>query len=205
MVAAQIATVGEDTTVIGGKKLCLLRIGEAPPKDIADEAKRVMIKIWNKAHAKPVTRREAQCLWGMTKDIMVLLPSLDLPAELAGELSIAVFSYALADWQTVASAIKFEMEARPGYKPRFYNYPCISVIRSFYKASVYSYVSAVQSGDVKKHYVPDGLEILASPASWKLLHVTDPFIGHPGATPGAEKTYAKLDAGQIGWHKATAA
>jgi hypothetical protein len=43
MVGAQIVTVGEDTTVIGGKKLCILRIGVAPPKDVADEAKRVMI------------------------------------------------------------------------------------------------------------------------------------------------------------------
>src|SRR5271165_240232 len=55
MVGAEIVTVGEETMVIGGKKLCLLRIGEA--------------------RGKLVTRREAQCLWGMTKDIMVLLPS----------------------------------------------------------------------------------------------------------------------------------
>ena len=110
-----------------------------------------MIKIWNKVQGKSVTKREAQCLWGMTKDIMALLPSLDLPAEFAGELSIAVFKYALADWQTVVSAIKIEMEARPGYQPKFYNYPCIPIIRNFWRASVHAYVRAVQSGDVKKN------------------------------------------------------
>jgi hypothetical protein len=34
IVGAQIVTVGEDTSVIGGKKLCILRIGVAPPKDV---------------------------------------------------------------------------------------------------------------------------------------------------------------------------
>ena len=111
-----------------------------------------------------------------------MLAALDLSAELGGELAIAVFKYALADWQTVASAIKFEMEARPGYNPRFYKYPSISVIRSFWRASVHAYVQAAQSGDLKKHQVPDGLEILASPASWKILAATDPFIGHPGVS-----------------------
>ena len=54
---------------MGGQKLCLLRIGVAPPKDLADEAKRVMIKISNNVQVeKSVTKREAQCLWGMTKD-----------------------------------------------------------------------------------------------------------------------------------------
>jgi hypothetical protein len=114
MVGAQTVSVGEDTIIMGGKKLCLLRIGVAPPKDVADEAKRVMITIWNKVQAKPVTKREAQCLWGMTKDIAVLLNGLNLPTGLAGELAIAMFRYSLADWQTVVSAIKIEMEARPG-------------------------------------------------------------------------------------------
>lgn len=205
MVGAEIVTVGQETTVIGGKKLCLLRIGKAPPKDVADEAKRVMIKIWNKAKGKPATRREAQCLWGMTKDIMMLLAALDLPGELGGELAIAVFKHALADRQTVASAIKFEMEARLDYKPRFYDYPCIPVIRNFWRASVNAYVQATQSGDMKKHQVPEGLEVLASPASWKLLAATDPFSGHPGVTGEMEKTYAKLDAGLIAWPKAAAA
>ena len=205
MVCAQTVTVGEDTTLLGGKKLCLLRIGVAPPKDVADEAKRVMIKIWNKVQAKPVTKREAQCLWGMTKDIMELLNALSLPTELAGELAIAMFKYALSDWQPVVSAIKLEMESRKatkGYKPRFYNYPCISVIRSFWKASLHAYVAAIQSGDVKKQQVPEGLEILTS---WKVLELTDPMIGHPGVTAEMEKTYAKLQAGQIGWHTAKAA
>ena len=208
MVGAQIVCVGEDTTVIGGKKFCLLRIGIAPPKDVADEAKRVMIKIWNNVQAKLVTKREAQCLWGMTKDIMILLNELNLPTELAGELAIGMFKYALSDWQPVVSAIKLEMESRKatkGYKPRFYNYPCISVIRSFWKASLHAYVAAIQSGDVKKQQVPEGLEILTSPASWKVLELTDPMIGHPGVTAEMEKTYAKLQAGQIGWHKAKAA
>jgi hypothetical protein len=64
IVGAQIVAVGEDANIIGGKKLCILRIGVAPPKDVADEAKRVMIAIWNKVQAKPVTKCEAQCLWG---------------------------------------------------------------------------------------------------------------------------------------------
>ena len=167
-----------------------------------------MIKIWNKVQAKPVTKREGQCLWGMTKDIMELLNALSLPTELAGELAIAMFKYALSDWQPVVSAIKLEMESRKatkGYKPRFYNYPSISVIRSFWKASLHAYVVAIQSGDVKKQQVPEGLEILTSPASWKVLALTDPMIGHPGMTAEMEKTYAKLQAGQIGWHKAKAA
>jgi hypothetical protein len=208
MVGAQIVCAGEDTTVIGGKKLCILRIGVAPPMDVADEAKRVMIKIWNKVHEKSVTKREAQCLWGMTKDVMILLNELSLPTELAGELAIAMFKYALSDWQPVVSAIKLEMESRKatkGYKPRFYNYPSISVIRSFWRASLHAYVVAIQSGDVKKQQVPEGLEILTSPASWKVLELTDPMIGHPGVTAEMEKTYAKLQAGQIGWHKAKAA
>jgi hypothetical protein len=205
MVGSEIVTVGEETTVVGGKKLCLLRIGQAPPRDIPDEAKRVMIKIWNKAQGKLITRREAQCLWGMTKDIMVLLAELNLPANLGGELTIAVFKYALAEWQTVASAIKIEMEARSDYNPKFYNYPCIPIIRNFWRASVHAFVQATQSGAVKKHQVPEGLEILASPASWKVLAVTDPTIGHPGVTAKMEKTYAKLEAGLIGSHEAKAA
>jgi hypothetical protein len=68
---------------------------------------------------------------GMTKDIMELLNALSLPTELAGELAIAMFKYALSYWQPVVSAIKLEMESRQvtkGYKPRFYKYPSISVI-----------------------------------------------------------------------------
>jgi hypothetical protein len=84
IVGGQIETDGEDTTIVGGKKFCILRIGVAPPKDVADEAKRVMITIWNKVQAKPVTKHQAQCLWGMTEDIMKLLNALCLPAELAG-------------------------------------------------------------------------------------------------------------------------
>ena len=70
-----------------------------------------------------------------------------------------MFKYALSDWQPVVSAIKLEIESRKatkGYKPRFYNYPCISVIRSFWKASLHAYVAAIQSGDVKKQQVPEG-------------------------------------------------
>jgi len=119
MVGAEIVTVGENTTVIGGKKLCLLRIGEAPPKDVADEAKRVMIKIWNGKMAKPVTQHEGRCLWGMAGDIMALLAAVDLPAELGGELAIAVFKFALADWQQVAAGIKLAMHNQPDCTPKF--------------------------------------------------------------------------------------
>jgi hypothetical protein len=85
IVGAQIETDGEDTTIVGGKKFCVLRIGVAPPKDVADEAKRVMITIWNKVQAKPVTKHQAQCLWGMTKDIMELLNTLSLLRQSPGQ------------------------------------------------------------------------------------------------------------------------
>ena len=127
----------------GPKKLCLLRIGDAPPRDVADEAKRVMITIWNKAMGKPVTEHEGRCLWGMTGDMMKLLAAVGLPAELGGELAIAVFKFALADWQQVASALKLAMQSQPDCTPRFYEYPSITVIRRFWKAAVYAYVQAI--------------------------------------------------------------
>ena len=180
MVGAEITTDGEDTNVVGGKKLCLLRTGEAPPKDIADEAKRVMIKIWNGKMAKPVKQHEGRCLWGMAGDMMKLLAAFDLPAELGGELAIAVFKLALADWQQVASGIKLAMHIQPNCTPKFYAYPSITVIRRFWKAAVYAFIQAAQSGDVK---VPAGLEMLATPASWKLLDATDPLKVTPAKQP----------------------
>jgi hypothetical protein len=199
------AMVGTGSIVINGsqqisgpKKLCLIRLGEAPPKNVADEAKRVMITLWNKQMGKKVTRHEGQCLWGMTGDIMKLLTAVDLPADLGGELTIAVFKYALTDWQTVASAAKLEAEARPKYKPRYYDHPCITHIRSFWRASVYAYLSHLQLDTVKP---PTGLEFLASPDGagagiahpvWKIMNLTDPLIGHPGLTPEIEKA---IDAG----------
>jgi hypothetical protein len=196
------AQVGTGKIVINGtkqisgpKKLTLLRIGEAPPKDVADEAKRVMIKFWNKEIGKKVKYHEGQCLWGMTGDVMELLAAVGLPAELGGELAIAVFKHALADWHQVASAIKWAMQARPGYKPRFYDFPCIPVIRSFYLAAVHAYACHLQETKAKP---PAGLEILADltgvkPSDhpmWKIMTITDPMIGHPGLTPEIEKANA---------------
>lgn len=179
------------------KKLTLLRIGEAPPKDVADEAKRVMITIWNKAMERKVTWREGQCLWGMAGDMMKLLAAVGLPAELGGELAIAVFKHALADWQQVATAIKFAMQARPGYKPRFYEFPCIPVIRSFWPAAVNSYGCHLQDQG-NKAKPPAGLEILTDLTGvkpidhpmWKIMTITDPTVGHPGLTPEIEKANA---------------
>jgi hypothetical protein len=56
--------ISGSTQIAGPKKLCLMRIGEAPPKDVADEAKRVMITIWNKKMAKKVTQHEANVFGG---------------------------------------------------------------------------------------------------------------------------------------------
>lgn len=190
MVGAEIIKQGYNTTIVRGKKLCLLRIGDAPPKDVADEAKRVMIKLWNNAIGKPVTDREARCLWGMSKDMMKLLAEAGLPAEQGGELAIAVFKYALGDWTAVASALKLAAEARPKYKPRFYDYPCIPHLRSFYQAAVHAYVSFLQ---MEKAKPPAGLEFLAqSKVSGKIQALTDPMADHPGVTPEIEKA---LDGG----------
>ena len=118
---------------------------------------------------------------------MELLAAVGLPAELGGELAISVFEFALADWQQVASGIKLAMHIQPNCTPKFYKYPSITVIRRFWPAAVYAYVQAAQSGDVK---VSAGLEMLATPASWKLLDATDP-LKVPPAKPAAAKPAAK--------------
>jgi hypothetical protein len=180
--------------ISGPKKLCLVRIGEAPPKDLADEAKRVMITLWNKQMAKQVTYHEGRCLWGMTGDIMKELEVVGLTADRGGELAIAVFKHALANWPDVASAAKLAAEARPGYKTRYYEFPCITHIRSFWRASLYAYVSHLQFDKAKP---PQGVEFLKSPNGsgvtglahpvWKLMTRNDPMIGHPGLTPEIDK------------------
>ena len=183
--------VGDGPTVISGtkqisgpKKMCVLRTGEAPPKDIADEAKRVMITLWNEKIGKCVTLGEGQLLWGMARDMMKLLAELDLPAHAGGELAIAVFKYALSNWQPVATATKIAAEATPGYKTRFYAFPSISNVRRFYKAAVYAYVVHLQD---TKAAPPAGLEFLAVlNVSAAITAYTDPTIGHPGVTPEIE-------------------
>jgi hypothetical protein len=180
--------------IAGPKKMTLLRLGDPPPKDIADEAKRVMITIWNKKMTKKVTQHKGQCLWGMTGDLMKLLAAVDLPAELAGELAIAAFKYALADWQTAAFALKIAAEARPNYKPRYYDYPCITHIRSFWRALIHAYVDHLQLDKAKP---PPGLEFLLPPKLgavtgyahplWKIMTLTDPLTNHPGLTPEIDK------------------
>jgi hypothetical protein len=183
--------VGEGPVVISGakqisgpKKMCVLRTGEAPPKDIADQAKRVMITLWNKEIGKPVTWGEGKLLWGMAGDMMKMLAELGLPADAGGELAIGVFKYALAEWQNVAAATKIAAQATPGYKPRFYAYVSISNVRRFYKAAVYAYVVHLQE---TKTEPPAGLEFLAVlNVSAAITAYTDPAIGHPGLTPEIE-------------------
>jgi hypothetical protein len=202
------AMVGEGPIVINGshqtsgpKKVCLVRIGEAPPKDVADEAKRVMITLWNKQMGKQVTQHEGRCLWGMAGDIMKLLADVGLPTDLARELSIAVFKHALSNWPDMASALKLAAEARPGYQPRYYDFPSITVIRSFWRAAVYAYVSHLQMEQTKP---PQGLEFLAPPKLtgvtgiqhpvWKIMTATYPMIDHPGLTPEIDKA---IEAGHV--------
>jgi hypothetical protein len=85
---------------------------------------------------------------------------------------VKAFKYALDHWQETAAAIKIAAEARPGYKPRFYDFPCIPAIRSFHKAVVYVFVSWMQTeGKIAADELNDAA---------KLLALTDPFIGHPG-------------------------
>lgn len=170
--------------VAGPTKMCVLRTGEAPPKDIADEAKRVMITIWKKTIGKPVTWGEGKLLWGMARDMIKLLAELGLPADAGGELAIAVLKYALANWPAVATATKIAAEATPGYKPRFYDYPTISNVRRFYKAAVYAFVAHLQD---TKAAPPAGLEFLADlNVSAAITAHTDPLLGHPGLTPAIE-------------------
>jgi len=173
--------INGSTQISGPRTPSLIRLGESSPDDLANEAKLVTIKLWNKTIGKPVTFDQGCCLWGMAVDVIKLLADEGLPAVTGRELMIAVFKHALADWNTVAGALKFAAEARPGYKPRFYDYPCIPHIRSFYKAAVHAYVMHLQMEKVKP---PAALEFLANPLwSQKILTLTDPLADHPGLTP----------------------
>ena len=117
--------------LIDGKKICLLRIGEAAPKGPHEYAL-IMRGIWkNKTGMQTPTDDDGikqwehmkKCLWGFAKDV-------------PGEWGVQVFKYALDNWQEAAAAIKIAAEATPGYKSRFYDMPCIPVIRHFHKAVV---------------------------------------------------------------------
>jgi len=121
--------------IIDDKIVTLLRLGEAPPKDVADEAKRVMIRLWNKSTGQPATLKQGQCLWGMTKDVMALLDELGLPAEAGGELAIAAFKYAIGKqgWPTVYVHIKVMAQELPDGKVIYLQHPSVSVIRRFWK------------------------------------------------------------------------
>jgi len=78
--------------LIDGKKVCLLRVGEGPPNDPHDSAKRVMIKLRNSKIGKQVTRREGSCLYFFARDITMLAAALGVPEDLGGELAIACSS-----------------------------------------------------------------------------------------------------------------
>lgn len=178
--------VGDGLTVISGgkqvsgpRKMAVLRVGDAPPKDYANEARRVMSAVWLKAKGKPVTQGETQLLWGMAKDMAAMLAELGLPADAGGELAIAVLKYALTDWQAVATATKYAALATPGYKPRFYAFPSISNMRRFYQAAAYAYVSHLQA---TKDAPPAALAFLANPnASAVILAHCEPPLGEVAA------------------------
>lgn len=103
-----------------------------------------------------------------------------------------MFKYAISNWPAVMSVIKFAMEAREGFKPRYYAHPSISTMLSFYQAGLHAYIQHLQM-DQKYVKPPEGLEILISPASWKFLDATDPCNGHPGWTDQMEATHMKLE------------
>ncbi len=166
--------------LVDGKKLCLLRLGEAPPKDIADEAKRVTIKLWNLTQDRRVKWKEGQCLWGMTKDMMKLLTELGITAEQCGELAIAMFKHAISaeGWKGVMVFVKQRAKELPDGVVRYYRYPSIGVIRLFWKEALYAYFQAAQAGEAKH---PEGDEdwkdfVKPSGDSGKLMALLDEMI-----------------------------
>jgi len=115
--------------VVEGKLMSLLRIGEPPPKD-ANEYARILRGVWrNKtgmdAPADDEGRQQwehwKRCLWGYVKDVMAV-PAVQEFTDEPGELAVAAFKHALDCWQMVAAGIKIAAEARPNYKPRFWDY-----------------------------------------------------------------------------------
>ena len=185
---------------VNGNIVCLLRLGEAPPKDASDY-KYILRKLWrdrkdkcgllygksaqeaeaDKAADKAAKmaaeagedvdaaaaiaaaetrqrveveeRKEDQLLWGFAKDVIRLSAELGIPQDFHDELVIELFKYAIDDhevlqdwhvsngWNFVASAIKIAMEAVPDGKVIFLDVPSISVIRRFWYAVVYAYVT----------------------------------------------------------------
>jgi hypothetical protein len=205
ILGATIVKDGDNTKVHGGKKFCLLRVladGEAPPqRDYADEAKRVMIKIWTTSDVvdeknKKLNKKPISCLWGMAGNIIELVD--DRPAEQGMALAIAVFKHAVAHWIDVVPALKLEAEKKPHYEPRYFDKPSITYLRGQWRAAVYAYIQAVQMGDAK---LPAGVE-LTPQASMTLLTLTDPLVGHPGLTAKINKAldggYAAAEKKMIG-------
>jgi hypothetical protein len=180
-------------SVEGGGTITLLRVGEAPASLADDYAKRVMIKLWNSKDDKidkpdkyRVTQYGGRCLWGMAKDIRENIgDKLGFPAELSAQLTIETFKHAVADWTAVAGTLKLVAEAVPGYKPRFYKFPCLPYLAHFSEAAVYAYVMHVQ--EAKK--APPALACLADPMlSQKVLNLIEDLMpSHPGLTPEIEK------------------
>jgi hypothetical protein len=165
--------------VVEGKLMSLLRIGEPPPKD-ANEYARILRGVWrNKtgmdAPADDEGRQQwehwKRCLWGYVKDVMAN-PAVQAFTDEPGELAVAAFKHALDCWQMVAAGIKIAAEARPNYKPRFWDYPNIPIIRSFHTTVVHAYVMKLMEDNKIA-----GNELNAAAA---LLNATDPFEGHPG-------------------------
>jgi hypothetical protein len=208
------------STSIGGKRFCLLRVCEAPPKD-ANDYRRIMLSMWRghledrnllygiaaqeaKAQkiwlaAKPgeyvgetiaqvkslmaaKDNHESQCLWGFAGDVIKLCTEIGLSKDVEERLILGTFKYALKEWSAVASCIKIAMEATPGGKVLFLDYPSITVIRRFWKAAVYAYTEHWQGMDDK-----------APLTLWKVLQATNPWIGHPGV-PGIPSGPAGVEA-----------
>jgi len=172
---------------VDGKLVKLLRIGTPAPPD-ANDYRRIMATIWTKwqfnppswaepkkvdmhVKAQAVSLRDGSCFWYLAQD-------------LTGEVAVALFKFAIAsqeNWQAVAASCKLAAEGRPGYKPRYWDYPNIPYLRSFYRAALHAYVTALEA---KKADPPKGWEFLGEPnpppavlgLSAFILNLTDPMV-----------------------------
>jgi hypothetical protein len=125
-------------------------------------------------------RQEDRLLWGYAKDVMELAAWFGASQKFQDDLVINSFKYAIDDyevlegwhvsngWDFVASAIKIAMEAVPGGKVIFLDFPSISVMRRFGHTVIYAYVTHLQE------------EGKAPLDSWKILQALDIWRGNPG-------------------------
>ncbi len=166
---------------IDGRPVTLLRIGDAPPKD-AKEYARILRRVWEDADwpdkpVKPLTNDQRQCLWGFCKDVMALNEIVAFAPD-PGQFAKEAFKHALQRWQFVAGAMKIEAQSRPGYKWRYYTYPTIPAIRSFWRAVVNAYVTTLQA--------EAGLTVKELNQCAAILVATDPLAEPPALLMAAE-------------------